>query len=121
MLHKREYFENLENNPRDPSHWHALFLDKSIPFSPDAKAAFLYDSSRKTKQFLYPFVAGVSPGWELCCCRSSKQYYRMRSTHRRMLHRSLYAGMKYFITAGSQLPYPSPFCAGVGSAAVYKR
>lgn len=97
MLHKREYFEKLENNPRDPSHWHALFLDKSIPFSPDAKAAFLYDSSRKTKQFLYPFVR-VFARLGIMLLQIFKAILPNAINAPKMLHRSLYFGMKYFIT-----------------------
>jgi hypothetical protein len=97
MLHKREYFEKLENNPRDPSHWHALFLDKSIPFSPDAKAAFLYDSSRKTKQFLYPFVR-VFARLGIMLLQIFKAILPNAINAPKMLHRSLYFGMKNFIT-----------------------
>lgn len=59
MLHTSEYFEHKKNNPRDPSHWHALFLDNSVPFNKDAKAAFLFDSNRKSKQFMLPFFEGI--------------------------------------------------------------
>jgi len=97
MLHKREYFEKLENNPRDPSHWHALFLDKSIPFSPDAKAAFLYDSSRKTKQFLYPFVR-VFARLGIMLLQVFKAFLPNAIKAPKMLHRSLYTGMKYFVS-----------------------
>lgn len=97
MLHKREYFEKLENNPRDPSHWHALFLDKSIPFSPDAKAAFLYDSSRKTKQFLYPFVR-VFARLAIILLQVFKAILPNMINAPKMLHKCLYLGMKYFIT-----------------------
>ena len=97
MLHKREYFEHLENNPRDPSHWHALFLDKSIPFSPDAKAAFLYDSSRKTKQFLYPFIR-VFARLGIMLLQVFKAILPNAINAPKTLHRCLYFGMKYFIT-----------------------
>src|SRR5438445_164357 len=30
MLHKRAYFEQLTSDPRDPSHWHALFLQHDL-------------------------------------------------------------------------------------------
>lgn len=97
MLHKRAYFEQLETDPRDPSHWHALFLDKSIPFSPDAKAAFLYDSSRRTKQFLYPFVR-VFARLIIILLQIWKAVLPNAINAPRILHRCLYIGMKYFIT-----------------------
>lgn len=97
MLHKREYFEQLQNDPKDPSHWHALFLDKSIPFSPDAKAAFLYDSSRKSKQFLYPFIK-VFARLGIMLLQIFKAVVPNIINAPKTLHKCLYFGMKYFIT-----------------------
>jgi hypothetical protein len=93
----RQYFETLENNPRDPSHWHALFLDNSIPFNPDAKAAFLYDSSRKTKQFLYPFIK-VFARLGIILLQVLKTMAPNAINAPKRLHRWLYRGMKYCIT-----------------------
>lgn len=97
MLHKRAYFEQMVSDPRDPSHWHALFLDKSIPFSPDAKAAFLYDASRKTKQFLYPFVR-VFARLGIIIMQVFKTFIPNIINAPKTLHKWLYVGMKYFIT-----------------------
>ncbi|MGN7821513.1 hypothetical protein HGH92_18630 [Chitinophaga varians] len=91
------YFEKLENNPRDPSHWHALFLDNSIPFNPDAKAAFLYDASRRTKQFLYPFVK-VFARLGIILLQIFKAIAPNVINAPQRLHRWLYRGMKYCIT-----------------------
>lgn len=97
MLHTSEYFETLQINPRDPSHWHALYLDKSIPFSPDAKAAFLYDSGRKTRQFLLPFIR-VFARLAIIFLQIFKAIAPKLISAPKMLHRCLYFGMKYFIT-----------------------
>ncbi len=97
MLHTSEYFENLKNDPRDPSHWHALYLDKSIPFSPDAKAAFLYDSSRKTRQFFLPFVRVLARVF-IILIQIIKALVPNLINMPKTLHRCLYVGMKYFIT-----------------------
>jgi hypothetical protein len=96
MLHKRAYFEQLTSDPRDPSHWHALFLDRSIPFSPDAKAAFLYDASSRTKQFLYPFVRLFARLF-IMLFQVLKAIAPNAINAPKTLHRSLYIGMKYFI------------------------
>ena len=93
----RQYFETLQNNPRDPSHWHALFLDNSIPFNPDAKAAFLFDSSRKTKQFLYPFIK-VFARLGIILLQVLKTIAPNAINAPKRLHRWLYRGMKYCIT-----------------------
>lgn len=97
MLHTAEYFENLKNNPKDPSHWHALFLDSSIPFSNDAKAAFLYDSGRRSKQFLLPVVRVLSR-FAIIMLQLMKIFIPNIINAPKTLHRTLYMGMKYFIT-----------------------
>ncbi|HTD93946.1 MAG TPA: hypothetical protein VK644_09050 [Chitinophagaceae bacterium] len=97
MLHTRTHFEQMVNNNRDPSHWHALFMDKSVPFDPDAKAAFLYDSSRRTRQFLYPVVK-IFARLSILLMQFFKIFIPNIVNAPKMLHRSLYFGMKYFIT-----------------------
>ena len=97
MLHQSEYFENLVNNPKDPSHWHALYLDKSIPFSPDAKAAFLYDNGRKSRQFLLPFER-VFSRLMIILMQIFKVFTPNFINAPKTLHKTLYYGMKYFIS-----------------------
>lgn len=97
MLHDQQYFNNLKNDPRDPSHWHALFLDSSVPFNPDAKAAFLYDSSRKSKQFLLPLMR-VMGRFSIIMMQLFKIVVPNLINSPKALHRSLYWGMKYFVS-----------------------
>ena len=97
MLHKKEYFENMINEPRNPSHWHAMFLDKSVPFNADAKAAFLYDSSTKSRQFLYP-LAKMFARISIVLMQFFKIFIPNVINAPKMLHKSLFLGMKYFIT-----------------------
>ncbi|MGS2738534.1 DUF6999 family protein [Sinomicrobium sp. M5D2P17] len=97
MKNYSEYFESLENNPRDPSHWHALYLDHSIPFSRDAKAAFLYDANSKTRQFLNPVVR-VLARLSIHIMQVLKIFIPNLVNAPKALHWSLYMGMKYFIT-----------------------
>ncbi len=97
MLHTAEYFENLKNNPKNPSHWHALFLDNSIPFSADAKAAFLYDSGRRSKQFLLPVVR-VLARLAIILLQVMKIVIPNIINAPKTLHKTLYMGMKYFIS-----------------------
>lgn len=97
MLHTRSHFEQMVNNSRDPSHWYTLFMDKSIPFDRDAKAAFLYDSSRKTRQFLYPVVK-ILARLTIMLMQFFKIFVPNLINAPKTLHRCLYIGMKYFIT-----------------------
>jgi len=97
MLHTSEYFENKKNNPRDPSHWHALFLDNSVPFNKDAKAAFLFDSNRKSKQFMLPFLR-VFGRLTIIILQVFKAIAPNLINAPKMLHRFLYWGMKYWVS-----------------------
>ncbi|SFN31096.1 hypothetical protein SAMN05428949_2367 [Chitinophaga sp. YR627] len=97
MLHTKEYYEQMPHDTRNPSHWHALFLDKSIPFNPDAKAAFLYDSSTKSRQFLYPVVKAFAR-ISIVLMQVFKIFIPNLINAPKMLHKSLFWGMKYFIT-----------------------
>src|SRR5687767_12576668 len=97
MLHTRSHFDQMVNNNRNPSHWHTLFIDKSVPFDPDAKAAFLYDSSRKTRQFLYPVVK-IFARLFIMLMQLFKIFIPNLINAPKTLHRCLHFGMKYFIT-----------------------
>lgn len=87
----------MVHEPRNPSHWHALFLDKSVPFNADAKAAFLFDSSTRSRQFLYP-VAKVLARLAIIIMQLFKIIIPNLINAPKMLHKCLYLGMNYFIT-----------------------
>ncbi|MGY6587992.1 MAG: DUF6999 family protein [Wenzhouxiangella sp.] len=48
--------EDRLHDPHDPDPWLALYLDQSIPFDDGVKAAWLRDSSSRSRQFLLPLV-----------------------------------------------------------------
>lgn len=91
-----DYFEQLEHNPNDPNPWQALFWDRSIPFNPTSKAAFLYDSQTKSRQFVLPIARIVCRGMIM-----SIQLMKIlipNIAFPKFLHKCLYWGMKYWIT-----------------------
>ncbi len=45
-----------EHNPANPNPWYALYLDQMTPLSDEVKAAWLKDSSSKSRQFVLPIV-----------------------------------------------------------------
>ncbi|MDN5203823.1 hypothetical protein QQ008_20700 [Fulvivirgaceae bacterium BMA10] len=94
---KVDYFERLEHNPNDPNPWQALFLDKSIPFNEKSKAAFLYDSGSRTRQYLLPMVR-VMARLSIMIIQLLKIILPKRLSSPKLLHRCLYWGMKYWIT-----------------------
>lgn len=90
------FFETLEHNPKDPNPWQALYFDRSIPFNEQAKAAFLYDSQSKSRQFLLPFARPLS---RLCIMLIQiLKVFLPRTAAPRFLHRCLYWGMKYWVS-----------------------
>lgn len=43
-------------DPADPSPWHALALDDSVPFTASAKAAYLKDQQRWSRRYLFHLI-----------------------------------------------------------------
>ncbi len=92
-----DYYEQMEHDPKDPMPWHALFLDLSIPFDQKAKGAFLYDSDRKTRQYLLPFMR-VLARLSIVLIQILKIFTPRFLSSSKALHYCLYWGMKYWIT-----------------------
>ena len=96
MIDYVAYFEKMEHNPLNPNPWMALCFDRSIPFNPTAKAVFLYDSQRKTRQFLLPFVR-IFSRITIALLQVIKTIIPNVSSPK-MLHKCLYWGMKTWVT-----------------------
>jgi hypothetical protein len=92
-----DYFKNLSHNPSDPNPFHALFLDKSTPFNKKAKAAFLYDSQQKSRQFILP-LARVFARLFIMVLQLFKILFPKLISAPKTMHYCLYWGMKYWIT-----------------------
>lgn len=90
------YFEQLDHNPRDPNPWQALYFDRSIPFNQNSKAAFLYDSQTKSRQFLLPVVRVLSRFFIVLI--QLLKIIVPSAAAPKFLHKCLYWGMKYWIT-----------------------
>jgi hypothetical protein len=90
------YFEQLEHDPRDPNPWQALYFDRSIPFNPDSKAAFLYDSQSPSRQFLLPIMRVTSR--LLIMFIQVVKIFVPKVAAPRLLHKCLYWGMKYWVS-----------------------
>ena len=89
--------DQIPHDPADPDPWLALWLDRSLPFNPESKAALIRDQRSVSRQFLLPIVRPfarltiilaqlvhtLSPGWPHAP---------------KFLHHSIAFGMKYFLT-----------------------
>jgi hypothetical protein len=91
-----DYFEQLEHDPKDPNPWQALFFDRSIPFNPTAKAAFLYDSQSRSRQFLLPVARIICRGMIMLI--QLLKILVPNVAFPGFLHKCLYWGMKYCIS-----------------------
>ena len=57
MSEARAWQRSDPDDPRrSPIPWLALWLDRSLPFTPEAKAALIRDQARRSRQFLLPLV-----------------------------------------------------------------
>lgn len=85
------------HDARDPDPWLALMLDRSLPLADEAKAAFIRDQQRKSRQFLLPLVRPVARA--MIVVAQLIHTVSPRWPHApRLLHRSIAFGMRRFLT-----------------------
>jgi hypothetical protein len=95
-MQARETFEKLEFDPKDPSPWLALYLDTSLPLSNDVKGALLENASSRSRQFLLPLIRPLAKAF-MMFLQVVKVFVPNRFTSSRVLHRTIYWGLKYFV------------------------
>jgi hypothetical protein len=83
-------------DPRDPSPWLALYLDRSTPLDEEVKRAWLADSSSRSRQFVLPFVRPLARTL-IVLFQVLKAFTPRRWAFSRLLHRLLAWGMENFI------------------------
>lgn len=83
-------------DPRDPSPWLALYLDRSTPLDEEVKRAWLADSSSRSRQFVLPFVRPFARTL-IVLFQVLKTVTPRRWAFSRLLHRLLAWGMENFI------------------------
>ena len=90
-------FRDIPHDERDPNPWLALYLDDSTPLPDHVKAAWLKDSSSRSRQFLLPFIrprARVS----IILIQILKVLLPKRWAHSKLLHRTLAFSMNRFVS-----------------------
>lgn len=91
-----------EHDHRDPDPWLALWLDRTLPFAPKAKAALIRDQRSRSRQFLLPIVR---PFARLSIVLA-QLVHTLSPGHPhapRFLHRSIAFGMKYFLSPDANM------------------
>ncbi len=95
MKHTPDFLEHAYD-PRDPSPWLALYLDRSTPLDEEVKRAWLADSSSRSRQFVLPFVRPFARTL-IVLFQVVKTFTPRRWAFSRQLHRLLAWGMENFI------------------------
>lgn len=95
-MSQADYFNNMPHDKRDPNPFLAIFLDQSIPFNEEAKAAYLQDCSSKSRQFLLPILRPLAR-LAIILLQLYKIIFPKAFTSSKRLHRLLYWGMKTFV------------------------
>jgi hypothetical protein len=91
-------FEAARHDPNDPDPWLALYLDTSLPLGDEVKAALLANSSSRSRQFLLPLVRPCAKGL-IILFQVLKVAIPNRFTSSKVLHRTIYWGLKHFVRA----------------------
>ena len=87
----------IEHNVRDPNPWLALYLDTSVPFHPEAKAAILVDSASWSRQFLLPLIRPFCRA-AICVLKVVKTVVPNAISSSWLLHHSIYHGLRRFVS-----------------------
>ncbi|MBD2869405.1 DUF6999 family protein [Paenibacillus arenilitoris] len=96
-MSEADFFKNMPHDKNDPNPFLAVFMDRSIPFNEDAKAAYLKDCSSRSRQFLLPVLRPVAR-LMIALLQLYKIVVPRAFTSSKLLHRVLYLGMKTFVS-----------------------
>jgi hypothetical protein len=92
----------MTHDERDPSFALALYLDHSVPFDPEAKAAYLRDLTSRSRQFFLPVLRVISR-LLVVLIQIHKIAVPKAFTSSRLLHRILEWGLKNFVSPEANL------------------
>jgi hypothetical protein len=90
-------FLSRPHDPRDPSPWLALYLDRSIPIAEDVKRAWLEDSCSRSRQFLMP-VARPLARVLIVLIQLARILLPTSFASSRLLHRFLAWSLQHFVS-----------------------
>ena len=89
--------QSVRHDRRDPNPWLALYLDTSIPLNDNAKANLLVDVSSWSRQFFFPLIRPFCR-LAICVLKVLKTFVPNALTSAWLLHRSIYLGLKWFVS-----------------------
>jgi hypothetical protein len=91
-----ELYEKAPYDPNDPNPWLALYLDMSLPLSDEVKAALLANAGSRSRQFLLPLVRPAAK-LSMMLLQVLKIFVPNWLTSSRILHRTIYWGLRTFV------------------------
>lgn len=90
-------FSERVHNKHDPDPWLALYLDNSLPMNKSAKAALLKGHSSFSRRVLLPLLRPLAR-LSIILVQLIRLILPSRIQSSRILHRTIYWGLKYFVT-----------------------
>jgi hypothetical protein len=91
-----ELYEKAPYDPNDPNPWLALYLDMSLPLGDEVKAALLTNAGSKSRQFLLPLIRPTAK-ISMMLIQVLKIFIPNRFTSSKVLHRTIYWGLRTFV------------------------
>jgi len=91
-----EFDDISRHDPDDPNPWQALYLDRSTPLPDAVKAAWLRDSSSRSRQYLLPLLRPLCRAM-IILIQVVKIVLPKRWKHSALLHRLIVWGLKNFV------------------------
>ncbi|MBI4902329.1 MAG: hypothetical protein HY820_01760 [Acidobacteria bacterium] len=91
-----EPFDKAPYDPNDPNPWLALYLDMSLPLPDEVKAALLANCSSRSRQFLLPLIRPMAK-MSIMAFQVLKIFIPNWLTSSRILHYTIYLGLKWFV------------------------
>lgn len=89
-------FENERIDRRDPNPWLALYLDRSLPIHEPAKKALLAGNNTWSRRLLLPVVRPLAR-LSIVLVQLLRIVVPERWNSSRLLHKTIYWGLKYFV------------------------
>ena len=89
-------YEKAPYDPSDPNPWLALYLDMSLPLSDEVKAALLANSGSRSRQFTLPLIRPPAK-LSMMLIQVLKIFVPNWFTSSRILHRTIYWGLRTFV------------------------
>lgn len=89
-------FEHALHDPADPNPWLALYLDMSLPLSDEVKAGLLANSGSRSRQFVLPLIRPMAK-ITMMFFQVIKIFIPNRFTSSKVLHRTIYWGLRTFV------------------------